>query len=155
MPDRGVTTSRCTDIGEEEEPRNGVRPAPTQRAPGKAGDLFVIRRRRCYGIDSSSFRDLASPSPSQTSSYLWSGVLTLGFGMPIFEYRCAACEHEFELIVLGSKSESEIACPRCERSQVEKLFSSFSARSRARDGQTHSLTSRCGSCRATSCAGCK
>ena len=31
---------------------------------GMAADLFVVRRRRCFGIDTSSLGDLTSPAPS-------------------------------------------------------------------------------------------
>ena len=63
-PDRGATTSRCRDIGEEEQQRDGpVPPQPFGRM-GVAGDLFVVRRRRCLCIASSSLRDLSSQNPS-------------------------------------------------------------------------------------------
>ncbi|MDA2938282.1 hypothetical protein MYX75_08480 [Acidobacteria bacterium AH-259-A15] len=57
-------------IVEEERQRKQGRPAVTRRAEGLAGNLFVVRRRRCFGIDSSSLRDLASPDPQQTLAYL-------------------------------------------------------------------------------------
>ena len=40
--------------------------------------------------------------------------------MPIFEYRCEECEHEFELLVRG---EMTPACPSCESTNLEKLLS--------------------------------
>ena len=42
--------------------------------------------------------------------------------MPIFEYRCRACEHEFETIVLPKSSP---ACPECGSGDLEKLLSGF------------------------------
>jgi len=44
--------------------------------------------------------------------------------MPIFEYRCRTCGHEFEELV--GRADTEVACPVCEAA-TEKLFSSFAA----------------------------
>ncbi len=54
--------------------------------------------------------------------------------MPIFEYRCGKCAHEFELLVL--KNSPVPACPACESRELEKLLSGFAVDS---DGirQTH------------------
>jgi len=40
--------------------------------------------------------------------------------MPIFEYRCAGCGAQFELLV---RSDTTVACPSCESRQVNKIFS--------------------------------
>jgi putative FmdB family regulatory protein len=41
--------------------------------------------------------------------------------MPIFEYRCKACAHEFEQLL---RSSSPVAkCPLCESSDLEQLIS--------------------------------
>ena len=44
--------------------------------------------------------------------------------MPIYEYICQACGHEFELLVMGSERP---ACPGCDSKKLEKKFSSFSS----------------------------
>ena len=44
--------------------------------------------------------------------------------MPIFEYHCAACGNDFELLVLGSDVP---ACPRCESEDLEKKLSTFAS----------------------------
>lgn len=44
--------------------------------------------------------------------------------MPLFEYRCAACEHEFELLVRNGETP---ACPECASVQIEKLLSAHAA----------------------------
>ena len=44
--------------------------------------------------------------------------------MPIFEYRCKACEHEFEALVLPHKP-ATVECPECHATDVEKLLSGF------------------------------
>lgn len=40
--------------------------------------------------------------------------------MPIYEYRCQACENEFELLV---RKDTVVACPACEGADLEKLLS--------------------------------
>ena len=46
--------------------------------------------------------------------------------MPLFEYACRACGHKFETLVMGGRTPS---CPRCESVELEKLYSTFGARS--------------------------
>lgn len=41
--------------------------------------------------------------------------------MPIFEYRCATCAHEFERLV---RTGDVPACPSCQGTQLERLLSS-------------------------------
>ena len=40
--------------------------------------------------------------------------------MPIYEYRCRGCGHEFEFLVLGGRTP---ACPSCESEELERLIS--------------------------------
>ena len=40
--------------------------------------------------------------------------------MPIYDYRCKTCEHEFEAFVRGSKV---VSCPRCKSEELERLLS--------------------------------
>jgi putative FmdB family regulatory protein len=42
--------------------------------------------------------------------------------MPIFEYRCKACDHRFEALVRGSESPS---CPECDGIDLAKQLSVF------------------------------
>jgi len=42
--------------------------------------------------------------------------------MPIYEYRCKACDNVFEAIVQGSQKPE---CPKCDSKKLEKLFSAF------------------------------
>jgi putative FmdB family regulatory protein len=44
--------------------------------------------------------------------------------MPIFEYRCRICGHEFEELV--PRADTVVHCPTCEGA-AEKLFSTFAA----------------------------
>ena len=40
--------------------------------------------------------------------------------MPIFEYHCKGCEHDFELLVLKGTA---IECPKCQSADLERLLS--------------------------------
>jgi len=46
--------------------------------------------------------------------------------MPIFDYRCRACGHQFELVVLKN---TVIACPSCNGADLEQLLSGFAVSS--------------------------
>jgi putative FmdB family regulatory protein len=43
--------------------------------------------------------------------------------MPIFEYECRGCGHQFELLVLPNR-EQAAACPECQGKELEKLIPS-------------------------------
>jgi putative FmdB family regulatory protein len=44
-------------------------------------------------------------------------------GMPIYEYRCAACSERFEELV--RRPDDTVACPECGGTQAERLLSTF------------------------------
>lgn len=46
--------------------------------------------------------------------------------MPIYEYRCESCEHEFETLVLGQEKPE---CPSCQSQELERLLSLPTVRS--------------------------
>ena len=44
--------------------------------------------------------------------------------MPIYEYRCLACEQRFEVLTVASRVHpSKVSCPRCEGKGVERVWS--------------------------------
>ncbi len=43
--------------------------------------------------------------------------------MPIYEYVCGECGHEFEALILPKTTGT--ACPECRSTQLERLVSSF------------------------------
>jgi putative FmdB family regulatory protein len=51
--------------------------------------------------------------------------------MPIHEYRCRACGHEFERLVRFSSTPSSemLACPSCQGQDLEQLLSLFAVSS--------------------------
>jgi len=74
--------------------------------------------------------------------------------MPIYEYHCDKCSHDFESIVFGKEKP---ACPVCSSKKVNKLISACGFMSKGTGGETvktSASSSSCGSCSASSCAGC-
>ena len=47
--------------------------------------------------------------------------------MPIYEYVCQQCKHEFEALVRNSSSKPEDGCPKCHSSRLKRKLSTFSA----------------------------
>ena len=46
--------------------------------------------------------------------------------MPLYEYRCLACESQFELLIRGAATP---ACPSCGATTLERLLSLFAVSS--------------------------
>ncbi len=46
--------------------------------------------------------------------------------MPIYEYRCRACDERFEKLVSG---QTAVACPRCASDEVTRTLSLFGFKS--------------------------
>ncbi len=62
--------------------------------------------------------------------------------MPIFEYVCKECQHEFEALVYGREKAS---CPKCESRKLEPKLSVFAVS--AKGSSASSIpASPCGSC---------
>ena len=49
--------------------------------------------------------------------------------MPLYEYKCSGCGHQFELLIL--KAAQRVACPSCAGEKVERLHSTFGVSSAA------------------------
>jgi putative FmdB family regulatory protein len=47
--------------------------------------------------------------------------------MPIYEYRCEACERRFEVLTSFAERGRSQLCPSCESSRTRVLVSSFTA----------------------------
>lgn len=58
--------------------------------------------------------------------------------MPIFEYVCLHCDHEFEALVYG---EQKAECPKCHGKKLAPQLSTFSVA-----GKGTSATPRAGAC---------
>lgn len=59
--------------------------------------------------------------------------------MPIYEYRCAACETKFEQLIRDSEA-LELQCPNCGTREVNRLLSVFATNSNA-GGSAHASPS--------------
>ena len=85
--------------------------------------------------------------------------------MPIFEYKCTQCQHEFEELVKNQQANPK--CPKCETDKTEKLLSF--CKTHIAGAQVDSSEpaykpeyrgigsgkSSCGGCSGGSCATCK
>ncbi|MFH1892062.1 MAG: zinc ribbon domain-containing protein [Candidatus Zixiibacteriota bacterium] len=70
--------------------------------------------------------------------------------MPIYEFRCASCLAEFELLVgMGHK---DVSCPECGSGECEKQFSTFGFSSGGKFTSSHG--SACSGCSKGSCKNC-
>lgn len=48
--------------------------------------------------------------------------------MPIFEFVCSSCYHEFEELVFSSNGGYHVTCPSCGEENVEKQISTFASK---------------------------
>jgi putative FmdB family regulatory protein len=64
--------------------------------------------------------------------------------MPIFEYVCKQCQHQFEALVFGKQ---KAACPKCESKKLAPRLSVFALSSKGGTTPQRSLSAGpCGSC---------
>ncbi len=75
--------------------------------------------------------------------------------MPIYEYHCNECGHDFEYLKLGAGEPEH--CPACKAASICRLMSTCGFVSKGSGGETVSTSasaSACSGCSASSCAGC-
>jgi putative FmdB family regulatory protein len=63
--------------------------------------------------------------------------------MPIFEYICQECEHEFEALVFGR---DKAKCPKCESKKLSPQLSVFAVSAKGAAASPSGGTGACGSC---------
>jgi len=63
--------------------------------------------------------------------------------MPLFEYACKECEHEFESLVRGG---DEPECPSCHGKDLQRRLSVFAAHTGGGSAVSASPAGACGSC---------
>ncbi len=76
--------------------------------------------------------------------------------MPFYEYQCADCLNQFELMRSITQRDMSAECPDCDSEQSSRMISAPMAFSMAADGSVSAMagSSGCGGCSATSCGGC-
>ncbi len=57
--------------------------------------------------------------------------------MPIYEYVCQKCKHEFEALVRNVSAVPEEGCPKCHSNKLKRKLSTFSASVPAGNGCAH------------------
>ena len=63
--------------------------------------------------------------------------------MPLYEYRCQNCGHEFEKMVRFSEASQSPVCPNCTSEQTNKKISIFASYGASTAGATASAASSC------------
>jgi putative FmdB family regulatory protein len=63
--------------------------------------------------------------------------------MPIYEYACKECRHEFEALVYGSQ---KAECPKCASKKLVPKFSVFAVAAPGTGAKTPRAAGGCGSC---------
>ena len=63
--------------------------------------------------------------------------------MPLYEYRCRACDRRFEDFVLG---DARPRCPGCASGNLEKLLSVFAVGAGGGGAKAFETPAGCGSC---------
>jgi len=43
--------------------------------------------------------------------------------MPIYEFKCSACNEYFEILVTGKEEDVEMSCPKCKSAEFERVLS--------------------------------
>lgn len=47
--------------------------------------------------------------------------------MPIYEYKCSECHHQFEKLIRVSGADGPTKCPECGEREPQRVMSSFAA----------------------------
>lgn len=73
--------------------------------------------------------------------------------MPVYEYKCKSCGHQFDKIRLMREADDLILCVKCQSEDTHRMLSRFNAQT-----EGHSITETscsCGGCSGGSCASCQ
>jgi putative FmdB family regulatory protein len=63
--------------------------------------------------------------------------------MPLYEYQCRACDHQFELLVRESTA---LECPKCTGKDLEKQLSVFAVNAPSAGPSRMAGPAPCGAC---------
>lgn len=65
--------------------------------------------------------------------------------MPMYEYRCGSCGHQFEKYSAGRDGQGEAEpCPRCSKVGAKKIFSTFASAGVGSGGTVQGSSGGCG-----------
>src|SRR5437870_994814 len=71
------------------------------------------------------------------------GIGDVEYPMPLFEYECRACGHQFEYLTRAGQSP---ACPTCQSAELQKRLSAFAVGSTSTSAFSSQPVGPCGSC---------
>ena len=71
--------------------------------------------------------------------------------MPIFEFRCLACNECFETLMLKKDDEIELRCPKCASEELERILSKTCYAMGPGGGEKQGAASQSRTCSGGSC----
>ncbi len=71
--------------------------------------------------------------------------------MPIYEFRCLACNDCFEILVMNSAESAELRCPKCASEDFERVLSKTCYSMGSGSGKDAGATSQSRTCSGGSC----
>jgi putative FmdB family regulatory protein len=71
--------------------------------------------------------------------------------MPIREFCCARCGHEFETLIFSRNEMKTLKCPKCGRRKLTSLFSVFGVSGAEKKVSTGKSCTSCGTHNCSSC----
>ena len=80
--------------------------------------------------------------------------------MPIYEYQCAKCKKQFEVVTLSMSEKANAVCPKCKSKKTRKLISKVgrgkyaSLGAESSSSASSSSSSGCSSCSSSNCSSC-
>jgi putative FmdB family regulatory protein len=75
--------------------------------------------------------------------------------MPIYEFVCNKCNTKFDEYFRSSSERKKLFCPSCQDDDIRKVFSVFGLSVGGNNSaNAGGASSSCGTCTASSCAGC-
>lgn len=64
--------------------------------------------------------------------------------MPIYEFRCPRCGHQFEELIFRKSEIAELTCPECGSQEISQLMSSFASGGSDHGSGSSSTSRSCG-----------
>ncbi|MEN9978930.1 MAG: zinc ribbon domain-containing protein [candidate division WOR-3 bacterium] len=72
--------------------------------------------------------------------------------MPIREFICCSCGHQFEELILSARDEKNLVCPKCGSHKLNRCFSVFGVSGAEKKVKT--TGSSCSHCSSHNCSSC-